>query len=92
MLMLQCQPSVNTAEASLQHRYTSLLETRIAQLEAIIESSAKHLADMPADKDKKSTSNDKKDKDDYNKGNNGNSVQVNRQNESNYIIEVACVL
>ncbi len=48
-------------EASLQDRYTSLLETRITQLEAVIEISVKRLHEAAADEDRLSTITDKKD-------------------------------
>lgn len=41
---------------TLQHRYTELLEKRIAQLEAIIEASSKNIPNVTADKETEAAS------------------------------------
>lgn len=76
-------------EATLQHRYTSLLETRIAQLEAIIESSAKRLDEVAVNKDNISMSNSKIDaKSTSSKANNNGLVEIINPNKSNPSREV----
>lgn len=76
-------------EATLQHRYTSLLETRIAQLEAIIESSAKRLDEVTVNKDNISMSNSKIDaKSKSSKANNNGLVEIINPNKSNPTREV----